>query len=1104
MNVGYNALFFVSYSASEHIENIAKVQSFMVLKGCVKSGCNCLLVILVTCHAVARVFSEKDGLAQLPLFSLSLFSSIFFNHGTVKQSASPDDERQQGHDILAALPFSSDPESLAILKTRLIPEDLPDWQLQYLYQQWQLINASHSSPEEALSSRPKPGIYLSLVNQQFRMALLPVYGFSAWTQELLAERCLNTLLHYLMALLDTCKIPVTSDDARSSTATGGDDGDDDPRYPSHNNKFDVFVYQPEAGWNPLFWQLDRQQLLKASIQQKRRLLVYLQQKIRRAINNGHEQLARILRDRVMVTEVSLDELLNQIIYPGTGLYSDEYAPVMPLLQNLSSEEMTLNEEYQSIMTPSSPRDEGGKGREENKETTSQKTSEKGKRRREGNADQGQPPPPAKKGKQQASGDEGGSQQEEMINDLSLEQRYGDLHRWLQLDIAWEFKDNIDLLRQICKQPGTGRSSDSNYLQAFRLLHRCISDRKIESVLQLSEMFSSGGREILERFNKVIREYRKEYDDIPGEYSELHSFLMKKQERPKTCFIQESFILGLHLGLPVVDLQRKRLEVFRLYNKTHPGMPLASFFPLFRKGMSRMGNEDLYRQIYSAYINRFSEQGHRKPVTAGKKMFIRRYEHAQPVVIEGFSKTDGMQLFLLPYDVWLRIFCFVDLESLCRSRQVCRFFCGIVDDPRLHVIGREFNGYIKSNHGVVQTRDEVQASFWFHFTDNWIKVLEENTRKDKEKTSQEMIRHCMLDCRLLEGYLRQEIGLVKLSSPGAVEPGHSVYQIQTDCPRHEASPSPSSSPSSSHSFMVAVAAGRRLSYFRCDKGKIKELCRIKTALEQTKVAILNIDRLFVALERYRGLHLWDGGNKKKSALQLIRNVLSMTVMTRHETPVLITHSYSQNRNCIEVHNICKAGASPELICIQQIPVALRINRFLTMNDQTKLIVDHSKGHASLWGFNQDRKLCNLLQPGKLPGLLDTMYVKFPGECFDDCFCGIAFDPDDEQNGHLFGWNSDLVHQFTFASPKLYNCSGLEFLDKNTLVTANPWSVTLWQNQVDGWNELKSFQIFTDEPETFIIRNHPQARRVFINSLKVVDECRILLGDSSGRIALYFIP
>lgn len=1075
----------------------------MVLKDCVRF---CCLTILLACKTAAQGLPDKAG--SVSLLSVSLFSSIFFKRSTVEQLPPQYDERLQGEELSVSLPVLPDSESLDTLRTKLIPDELPDWRLQSLYQQWHWHTMSIRFPETNFYSPSKHRIYLTLIDQQFRVALVPSDGFSTSTQRLLAERCLNTLLQYLLILLDIYDIPVNPDGILSSAAAGGDDGDDDPHYPSHNNQFDVFVFQPETGWNPLFQLQSRQRLLEASIRQKRRLLAYLQRKIRIAIHNGHEQLARILRDRVMVTEASLNELLNQILHPEAGLYNDENASVIPLLQNLLNDEISFNEEHQStIMMPSYPQDGGGGADEKDKKATSQeKQPEKGKRRRE-KSDSRDQPPPGKRSKQQESGDGAGSPQKEPPCDLSLAQRCADINQWLLLDIAWEFKDDQALLSELGFPREINKRKASNYLIAFACLHNYISDNQIESVQQLSELFSSGSTEILERFNKVIREYRKEHDDIVGEYLELHSFLMDKKQRPKTHNIQGSFLLGLHLGIPFEVLKKggqAKSSVFIWYKSKYPRMPLANFFPLLRKGLSRIGQKDLYQAIYSAYNNRFSESDDPKPKAASKKEFFRNFEAAEPVDIEGFSKTSkpaGNISYQLPYEVWLRVFSFVDIESLGRSRLVCRFFYRILDDPQLHVTAWRFNGYIKYHHGNILTREEVMKSPWFHLAKSWIEVLEESDRKDGKKTNTEMIRHCILDSRILQGYLWKEIGLVKLISIQAAQIGDSVFQIQTGCSRHQACPS--------ENFALAVATVNQLSYFRYEKGRIKKYFKAKKTNNQEKVALLNVDHLYAALNScFTKLRILDAGNKKNSLVEERNGITCMGTMRRDEATVLITFSY--RLKYIAVDAVQKIKDFYKLVPIQYFSCPQKPDFFLTLSDQTKLVMYHGTGHVSLYEFDQKGTLRKLHPFQKLPGL-GSIEVHFPARQFiGKCFCGIASVPyrdrvrGQEYEGHLFSWNSNFEQQFTFSSPKLLYCGTLGFLDDNTLITTNRLCATLWRNQACGWEELESIQVFSGTPEKILIRQHYCEKTVRITSLSVIDECRILLGDSIGRVAVYYIP
>ena len=215
---------------------------------------------------------------------------------------------------------------------------------------------------------PEHRIYLSLVNQQFRIVIQPSCQLPTPMQAVLAERTLNTLQHFYQLVLDRYDLPDTVEQVVSSAASG-DGGDDDPYYSPGRGKFDVFVYQPDTDWQPLFRRLHRQGLLGQSIRKKRHLLNILQRRIRQAINNGHEQLARILQDRIMVVEVDLDELLYQVNSQGPEFHRNE-APVAPLLYNLLRQTGTLEKEQAYFDMDSPPPEDGGGEGQSKKATTS--------------------------------------------------------------------------------------------------------------------------------------------------------------------------------------------------------------------------------------------------------------------------------------------------------------------------------------------------------------------------------------------------------------------------------------------------------------------------------------------------------------------------------------------------------------------------------------------------------------------------------------------------------------------------------------------------------------------------------------------------------------
>ena len=215
------------------------------------------------------------------------------------------------------------------VKELLIPAQLPDWQQHTLAGQWQQLadNRALLSGLSPNSHSDSPhwnqhSIFLSLINQQFRIVVMPSGKMTDSVRHSLVDFVLHSLLQVYRQLLNesgqqdlvnevTETVAVIA--AAGSSGGGDDDGDDDgdkrgkPPNP-YDDEPDPFIIYESPQWLPM--SLFLQHLWDQSLQRKRHLLKYLHRRIERVIQSGNHQLAAVLRDRIMVIEADRDELLN--------------------------------------------------------------------------------------------------------------------------------------------------------------------------------------------------------------------------------------------------------------------------------------------------------------------------------------------------------------------------------------------------------------------------------------------------------------------------------------------------------------------------------------------------------------------------------------------------------------------------------------------------------------------------------------------------------------------------------------------------------------------------------------------------------------------------
>ena len=605
----------------------------------------CYFLLFNTCLALPYGGFEVSSNSKIPLGSLSLLALPLFNNlytHTVKQV------RFQGDSDLISQPDMNTPPSLLALKALLIPDSLPDWHLQHLNQHWHQINLPPVYPE--IIADTKYRIYLSLINQRFRIAIQQPDAPSIETQTVLIDKILNTLHSFYQILLDRFEISEISESTVLSAAAGGDggdDGDDDPHYSLDWKKPDFFVYQSDTGWKPLSKRLIRQQSLRQSLQKKRRLLSTIQWRIQQAISHGHEQLARILQDRVMLIEVEYDELKYQLQnqnlpYVHNNVHNYE-AQITPLLQSLLKEIDVSGKKQDNTDTQFHPVPKDGGGEQSDKKTASQpSSSQKGQGSKRSRDEGDKSEPPDKKPKEQVNDYNSGSGNEKEDPDkaysLSDEQLQSLITRQMLLDIAWELRGNLKQLQKICAVPiHTSRTVRlSSYVESYMYLKECIDTHKIESIEQLLKRFASN-KELADKIITAFINFSDEPTQTEGKYSDFYAYLTDTRadctncaprspsiyvdpysytHPPSLCIHQLSLSLeiGLHLGEIKFEELLKRIckvvhnsSIFTLYNEKHPNEPLSWILPRLKKALHRIDKEYFYDTVFTEFTAYLSEQ-----------------------------------------------------------------------------------------------------------------------------------------------------------------------------------------------------------------------------------------------------------------------------------------------------------------------------------------------------------------------------------------------------------------------------------------------------------------------------------------------------------------
>ena len=232
-----------------------------------------------------------------------------------------------------------------IIKALLVPDDLPDWRQSELHGQWhQMENNPVLVSAQGSVSHPKYRIYLSIIDQQFRVVVIPPTELTNSPRTVPVDFIPGLLLqiYYLSLTGDEVSDPMREAITIAAAGSGGDD-DDNGQPPDHNHDKSVpYILYGYPELQPVPY--SSQHLVSQSVWLKQRLLEILQQRIQQAIFSGNHQLARVLRDRIIVIETDREALLRfaTIDITNPGLHRGD-RDLLPLLQTLLADALEVRQ-----------------------------------------------------------------------------------------------------------------------------------------------------------------------------------------------------------------------------------------------------------------------------------------------------------------------------------------------------------------------------------------------------------------------------------------------------------------------------------------------------------------------------------------------------------------------------------------------------------------------------------------------------------------------------------------------------------------------------------------------------------------------------------------
>lgn len=286
----------------------------------------------------------EDGVLTRMLLRSSIFRQFGTDFSRFSFPLSTDPARLSGEPVWGADQPPVDTGHIAseTIKALLIPDDLPDWRQYELHGQWQQVeNNPMTISIRGSGPGPEYRIYLSIIDQQFRVVMLPT-ALTDRPRTVPVDLIPGLLLQIYYLLLTGSEASDLIHEAMAIAAAGS--GGDDGQPPDHHYDKPVpYILYGYPELQPLLYSF--RHLVSQSAWLKHRLLEILHQRIRQAILSGNNQLARVLRDRVIVIEADREALLRlatiDITHPDSQW--DNRDIILPLLQTWLADALEVSQ-----------------------------------------------------------------------------------------------------------------------------------------------------------------------------------------------------------------------------------------------------------------------------------------------------------------------------------------------------------------------------------------------------------------------------------------------------------------------------------------------------------------------------------------------------------------------------------------------------------------------------------------------------------------------------------------------------------------------------------------------------------------------------------------
>ena len=256
-----------------------------------------------------------------------------------------------------------------LIKKYLIPPDFGTSEYQLELQWQQLITHMKTLDENTSnieSKSKKSFIYLSTSDQQLRVVVIPSKDLVKNKQEQLNEMTIQALHSLYNTLLDDEEEQVSTEEIADSNA-GDDEASDDEEEVSTEETDNSNADDDDDGNrqinNPrysFFYVMDGEQLSEPAVsnkllQQRLRVLDILRNRAQIAIDQGNNQLATILNNRITLIEIDIEYFSTQLTSDSTEVYSNIAELILKTLQRDSEEiQQYEHHRYHSDLFPSMP------------------------------------------------------------------------------------------------------------------------------------------------------------------------------------------------------------------------------------------------------------------------------------------------------------------------------------------------------------------------------------------------------------------------------------------------------------------------------------------------------------------------------------------------------------------------------------------------------------------------------------------------------------------------------------------------------------------------------------------------------------------------------